>query len=128
MAEQEPLDIEAAVSGNPERVELRMTMPDGREVMETLQPDSAVKVNDGESGFALRLPAVEKGFTARVAAGKAISEPFTITVLPRPATESLTLTFDYPAYTGRPQETKADVPGDIVAPAGTKVLVRGPLN
>ena len=36
----------------------------------------------GETGYALRIPAVEKGFTARVAAGKAITESFTITVQP----------------------------------------------
>ena len=51
MAEQEPLDIEVAIAGKPERVELRMTNPDGREVLESLQPDSAVKTEEGESGY-----------------------------------------------------------------------------
>ena len=97
IAENEPLDIEVAVKGSPERVVLRMTYPDGKESIESLVKDDTVRTEKGETGYALRLPAIPKTFTALAAAGKAVTEPFTITVLPRPIPESLTLTFDYPA-------------------------------
>ncbi len=124
----DPLSIEVALSGKQERVELHLTGPDGKPVVEMLQPDGSVAVEPGESGYALRLPAVEQGFTAKVMAGKAVSAAFTITAVPRPESGDWTVTYDYPDYTGLPDEVKAKASGEIFALAGTKVTVQTLLN
>ncbi|MES2466045.1 MAG: hypothetical protein V4675_01990 [Verrucomicrobiota bacterium] len=124
----DPLSIEVALSGKQERVELHLTGPDGKPVVEMLQPDGSVAVGPGESGYALRLPAVEQGFTAKVLAGKAVSAAFTITAVPRPESGDWTVTYDYPDYTGLPDEVKAKASGEIFALAGTKVTVQTLLN
>ncbi len=124
----DPLSIEVALSGKQERVELHLTGPDGQPVVEMLQPDGSVAVGPGESGYALRLPAVEQGFTAKVLAGKAVSAAFTITAVPRPASGDWTVTYDYPDYTGLPDEVKTKASGEIFALTGTKVTVQTLLN
>ena len=124
----DPLSIEVALSGKQERVELHLTGPDGQPVVEMLQPDGSVAVGPGESGYALRLPAVEQGFIAKVLAGKAVSAAFTITAVPRPASGDWTVTYDFPDYTGLPDEVKTKASGEILALTGTKVTVQTLLN
>ena len=124
----DPLVIEAALSGKAERVELHLTDTDDSPVVEMLQPDAAVLTEPGESGYALRTPAVLHSFTAKVVAGKAVSAAFTITALPRPEPGDWTLTYDYPDYTGLPDEVKTGASGEISALTGTKVSARTKLN
>ncbi|MFN5960081.1 MAG: hypothetical protein ACK5CW_01215, partial [Verrucomicrobiota bacterium] len=124
----EPLNLEAAVKGKPDRVAVRMTLPDGTTVEESLLADPAVKVGEGESGYALRIPAAERSFSGVIAMGRATSPPFTVTVLPRPSVESYTLTWKFPEYTGRKEEMKENAGPEIVAPAGTTVKVKARLS
>ncbi|MES2708337.1 MAG: hypothetical protein V4726_17210 [Verrucomicrobiota bacterium] len=128
LAKGDPLAIEVAVSGKTERVELRMTDAIGRTLVETLMPDAAVKTEEGETGYALRLPAVNEGFTARVVCGKAVSAGFTVTVMERPETGNMTLTYHFPDYMKRADEVKPGASGEIAAFAGTAVSVSAPLN
>ena len=124
----DPLSIEVALSGKQDRVELHLTGPDGKPVVEMLQPDGSVPVQPGESGYSLRLPAVEQGFTAKVLAGKAVSAAFTITAVPRPESGDWTVTYDYPDYTGLPEKVNSEASGEILALTGTKVTVQTNLN
>ncbi len=124
----DPLTISVAHAGRPERIELHLTSPDGKRVVEMLQPDPSVAVPPGEAGYSLRLPSVKETFTAKVTAGKAVSAPFTITAIARPEHGPWTLTYHYPAYTGRPDETKTNASGEIAAPVGTKVSATAALN
>ena len=123
-----PLVIEAALSGKAERVELHFTGPDGKPMVEMLLPDAGIATQTGEAGYALRIPSVAQSFTAKAVAGKAVSAAFTITALPRPAIGDWTLTFDFPDYTGMPDETKTGASGEITALAGTKVSAKAKLN
>ena len=124
----DPLSIEVALRGRSERVELQMTGPEGKTVVEMLLPDGGVAVQPGEQGYALRMPSVNQGFTARVVAGKAVSAGFTIKAVPRPETGSLTLTYHYPDYTGLPDAVKTNASGEVVALAGTRVTVTASLS
>jgi hypothetical protein len=124
----DPLNIGVAVRGSRERVELRMTGPDGRTLIELLTPDAGLALEDGESGYALRIPAVQEGFTARVVCGKAASAPFIIKAVPRPEPGSYTVAYHYPEYAGLPDEVKANASGEISALTGTRVTVSAPLN
>ena len=124
----DPLVIEAALSGRTERVELHLTDINGSPVVEMLQPDGVVVLEPGESGFSLRTPAVLHSFTAKVVAGKAVSAPLTITALPRPEPGEWTLTYDYPDYSGLPDEVKTGASGEIFALTGTKVSAKAKLN
>ncbi|RYD34559.1 MAG: hypothetical protein EOP86_10695, partial [Verrucomicrobiaceae bacterium] len=128
LARGEPLAIEAAVSGKSDRVELRMTDAKGRTLVETLGADAAVEVREGEKGYALRLPSVTEGFTARIVSGKAVSPSFAITVMDRPQTGGMTLTYHFPDYMKRPDEVRANASGEIAAFAGTTVSISAPLN
>ena len=123
----DPLSIEVALRGRRERVELRFTGPDGSELVETLAPDGAVPVLVGEQGYALRLPKVEHGFSARVVAGKAVSATFRIEAIARPEAGPLTITYDYPDYTGLPDAVKPGASGEIAALEGTRVSVAADL-
>ncbi len=120
----DPLSIEVALRGRGERVELQVTGPDGAEVVEALAPDAGVAVFEGERGYALRLPKVERSFKARVVAGKAVSATFSIEAVARPEAGPLTVTYDYPDYTGLPDVVKSGVDGEIAAVEGTRVTVR----
>ncbi len=74
--------------------------------------------------FAVTLPAVERDLLYRVRAGDAISAPFTIRTLTRPALAKLRLTLGFPDYLSRPPLTIDSTDGRIEAVRGTRVGVR----
>ena len=128
IAAGDPLTIAVAVRGGRSRVELQMKAPDGPAVTEVLSRDGSMDLLEGETGYALRIPAVAWSFTAKIAAGKAVSAAFSIKVVPRPEAGSMTITYNYPAYTGLPAEVKSNASGEIQALAGTSVAVHAALS
>jgi len=128
VAQGDPLRIEVAVRGTRERVELQMTGPEGKTLVEMLSPDAGLAVQEGETGYVLKIPAVRDSFTARVVCGKAASAAFSIKAVPRPEPGSLAITYHYPEYTGLPETVRNEASGEIEALSGTRVTVRAPLS
>ncbi|HOZ45180.1 MAG TPA: hypothetical protein PLO37_03765 [Candidatus Hydrogenedentes bacterium] len=58
----------------------------------------------------------------------AVSPTYVIRTVPSPAIEEMALQFTFPAYTGRPPVEERPAKGDIRAPVGTQVVVRGHAN
>ena len=73
------------------------------------------------NAFTYEYANVQRDFTYRIKAGDASTRLYTVTVRDRPSIEDLTLEYRYPAYTGLPDRTETNAPGDIRAPVGTAV-------
>ena len=72
-----------------------------------------------------RAPGAVSGLLRKVARRPAMSRTFRVDTVPPPVVEGLQLSYEFPAYTGRPPEVEADADGDIKAPMGTKVTLEG---
>ncbi|MFO8014135.1 MAG: hypothetical protein R6X20_12615, partial [Phycisphaerae bacterium] len=121
------MEVQVTVANDAvKRCSLRRRMPDGTEqaeYMTTLPADE-----QGHPRFTMTLPPGSESFRYRVHAGDALSRYYDVTVVPPPMVKRIDAHYDYPDYTGRPAETREDIPGDIQALAGTDVTVTARLN
>ena len=67
------------------------------------------------------IPVVTTSFKYRVNCGHALTKYYTVTAVDAPDIESLAVTFDYPAYTGREPSVFKDADVDVSVVSGTKV-------
>jgi hypothetical protein len=74
-------------------------------------------------GYELRIDAVDRTFTYRVRAGRAMSAQYGVTALVPPRVEAIDLRYEYPSFTSLAPREEADG-GDVYAPAGTRVRLR----
>ncbi len=101
----------------------------GSNGVETVERMAAGEVPASEvSEFSMTFPSVQESFRYRVRAGSALSGYYLIRVERRPEVERFTVSYDYPAYAGLPPRTQEGAPGDIVAPAGSKVRLSARFN
>lgn len=108
------------------RAEIRRKLADGSESVERMSPSG--EDAEGRRRFAITFPAVGDSFDYRVRAGSAVSRFFSVEAVPRPVVETLTLRYDFPAYTGwEAVEAESDT-GEIRALAHTEVTVRAAFN
>ncbi len=70
--------------------------------------------------FTFRFSNVQKNTDFRLFSGTVESDEYTLEVLKKPNISGFEVNLDYPAYTGRKDETLQSI-GDLVVPAGTKV-------
>ena len=75
----------------------------------------------GLAVFTMKLPSVEANFKYRVRAGNALSEYYQVRVERRPEAERLKIAYEFPAYTGLSPKVEEGTPGDLTAPAGSKL-------
>ncbi len=108
------------------RAELRRVGEDGVETVESMgrQPESV----PGITVFSMRFASVAEGFRYRVCAGHGVTGYFLVRVDRRPDVERVKLVYEYPAYVGRPPRTEEGMPGDIAAPADTKIKLTAQFN
>jgi hypothetical protein len=71
-------------------------------------------------GYQLRIAALERSFTYKVAAGPAVSRAYSVTALHPSRVQRIELHYDYPAFTGLKPHTEQNG-GDVYGPAGTRV-------
>ena len=71
-------------------------------------------------GYELRINALERSFTYKVAAGPAVSRAYSVTALHPSRVQRIELHYDYPAFTGLKPRLEKDG-GDVYGPAGTRV-------
>ena len=92
-------------------------------------PDQILAVADGYSyrmqqddanTFKYTFKKVQQDIDFYLTANGYRSESFTLHVVPKPMIVSFDTDLDYPAYTGKKDESKRNV-GDLVVPAGTKI-------
>ena len=121
------LEVQVTVANDAvKRCSLRRQMPDGTEQAQymTALPDSP----EGHPRFTMTLPPAAETFRYRVHAGDALTRFYDVRVIPPAVVRQIDAHYEYPAYTGRPAETKEAIPGDIKAVAGTRVAVTARLN
>lgn len=70
--------------------------------------------------FTYRFSNVQKNTDFRLFSGTVESDEYTLEVLKKPNISGFEVALDYPAYTGRKDESLQSI-GDLVVPAGTKV-------
>lgn len=70
--------------------------------------------------FSHRFNNVQDDIDFYLRSGEIRSQDFTLDVLEKPVIDGFTVRLDYPAYTGKRDETLQNI-GDLVVPAGTKV-------
>jgi hypothetical protein len=70
--------------------------------------------------FSYRFNKVQEDTPFRLAAGPVTSRDYDLTVLKKPNISSFEVQLDYPAYTGRRDETLSNI-GDLSVPAGTEI-------
>jgi len=119
------------VRGDPLRVEARFDNPgagqvsvslfvagngDGRERRLSMSP-----TDGSRAAYACELPEVNRPLVYRVEAGRSQSESFEVTIREKPVVAELTVSYDYPAYTGLEPRIEAGATGRIRVPVGTNV-------
>ncbi|MFN2444638.1 MAG: hypothetical protein ABR606_03490 [Vicinamibacterales bacterium] len=115
-------------AGQPLTIAVRLPGSDGA-VVPTLTVGSGAQARsvdmqrDDQNGFAVTLKDVNASFAYSVAAARARSPEYAITVIRPPRVERIDLQFDYPKGLGLAARTEEDG-GDIYGPAGTKVSVK----
>ncbi len=77
----------------------------------------------GTGRFAHVFPSVEAPFSFHVTAGDARSETFRIAVDRRPRVDSMSVTYDYPAYTGMAQRRIEEFDGHLSGLTGTRAVI-----
>lgn len=125
LAEGDALTILVDAPAGTERAELRTQF--GETDSETIERMSVVAITDGTnkdiSRFSVTFPTVSKSFRYRVRSGKAVSAFYDVGVIPRPLVENIAITYRFPEYTGRPEQTIASSDGTISAVSGSTALV-----
>jgi len=121
------MEVQVTVANDAvKRCSLRRRMPDGTEQASYMTALPATE--KGHPRFTMTLPPGSESFRYRVHAGDALTRYYDVTVVPPPMVKRIDAHYDYPDYTGRPNETREDIPGDIQALAGTDVTVTARLN
>ena len=119
----EELEIAVEVSSRAvSSAEVYTPGPDGREVASKMTPLPARE--SGQARFTFSFPPAVESFRYRIRAGDALSRTYAVTVVAPPAVERFHISYEYPAYTGRPREDRPEGDLDIRAVAGTLVEVR----
>ncbi len=116
-----------APKSDSSRAELLIERAGQGQTQERMLKDFASK--DEIPTYKLTIPSLRETFTYRIRIGNALTKRYTITVLPRPAIESLTLTITPPSYTELPSTqivTKVEVP--ISIPVGTHTHIAAAYN
>ncbi|MGB2819898.1 MAG: hypothetical protein WBF17_02880, partial [Phycisphaerae bacterium] len=87
---------------------------------------------DGAVSYAARWPAAVPVKNHRamfvIACGDGRSKPRSFTVLPKPTVRSMTVTYDWPPYTGRGQTSDSGGRVDVEAVKGTTVTIKAEAN
>ena len=83
---------------------------------------------DGTQIYRLTFNSVQESFDYRIRAGAALSEYFSVTAVPTPKIEQLTIAYEHPGYTGLRDREFVTETGDIRALANTRVTVTAQLN
>jgi hypothetical protein len=115
-------------AGQPLTIAVRLPGSDGA-VVPTLFVGSGDKTEpvqmarDDQGRFTVTLEDVKASFAYSVAAARARSPEYTITVVRPPRVERIDLQFEYPRGLGLTARTEEDS-GDIYGPQGTKVTVK----
>ncbi len=126
IARGENLTVELGIHHTKlKRAEIRKRLPDGSETVERM---TLIDDIEGQKTFSLTFPNVQESFTYRVRAGSAVSEFFDVEVVDPPSIESLTIRYDYPEYTGKPDLETVTETGEIRAVARTRVTVTATTN
>ena len=87
-------------------------------------PDKIFEMSVQPDGtFRYTTPPLHESIRYRVRAADAVSEYYTITVVPRPAVAGIEIGYDYPDYTQLTDLPRGPAGGDISAPVGTVVAV-----
>jgi len=94
-------------------------LPANAEILINDFPYAMSKVKDGS--FQYKFNKVQKTAKFRIRSGEITSKEYTLNVIPKPAIASFTANMDYPRYVGKKDEKLTNT-GDMVVPAGTKVL------
>jgi hypothetical protein len=93
-------------------------------------PDDETRVASrrGERAYEIRLPNVKEDIRYRVRVADAESPEFALAVRDLPRATGYRIRYDYPAYTGLPDEEIQALTGDLAAPRGTKARLEVTLN
>jgi len=102
----------------------RKTLPDGSEVSDAM----IAMPTDTGAHFSLTLPPATTGFKYRISAGDALTQYYTVTVVPPPMVDRLELRYDFPPYLAQAPKTDSPSKGDISAVAGTVVTITALTN
>ena len=113
-----PVTIAARVSG--QRIALGRIAP--AVTVESAGASTTLPMVMGESGFELRIPALERSFKYRVTAGPARSNEYGVTALVPARVQRIELRYEYPTFTGLPARHDRNG-GDVYGPAGTRVTL-----
>ncbi len=105
------IELKIEIQGNQLPAEVYITSTSG--------PLKALKSSINK--FSYRFRNVQKSFYFKLEAGGYRSRQFSVSVYPKPVIVSYTVTLDYPAYTGRPNEQLVNT-GDFTVPEGTRIL------
>ena len=80
--------------------------------------------DDSRQKYTFSLPSVLKPLRYRVEIGDSQSAVFDVGVREKPAVDEVEVTYRFPAYLGRPEETFAQREADLEAPIGTQAELR----
>jgi hypothetical protein len=110
------LDVEAEIEnpeGKPYEARLFVTPRDEQETEMPMAPD------DKHVRYTRTLPSILKPFSYRLEIGDSQTQVYTVGVREKPTVSEVEVTFHYPAYLGRPQETFIQKQADLEAPQYT---------
>mgnify|MGYP001197130572 CR=1 FL=1 len=123
-------DLRVAI-GSPVRLEATATGVVPRRAVFEIRPEKGAAREfpvdasiETPGAFALTIASAREGFRYRVRAGDARSAWHEVEVLPAPTARDLVWTLRPPAYTGL-SERALEPDGEIIAPEGSTLLVRG---
>ncbi len=121
LAEGERLRIEVVVANPRVRSAQLLTDSSGTDQAQPMTP-----LGPDENGwprFAFTCPPAREDLRYRIHAGDALSAYFAVRVAPEPRVAGLTVSYQYPAYLGRPDVAEQDPTGDIRAVVNTRVTL-----
>jgi hypothetical protein len=123
----DPLNIQVNIDRpRVRRAELRMQHGEADPVIERMTRSD--ESDTEQSVFAVYFPTVTESFTYRVRSMKAETGEYTVTVVEPPAIEGLTVTWDFPSYTGLADITRTNRGEHITAPVGTHLTFKARYN
>lgn len=117
--EGEEIELNFSYEGE-EEVRLFTRTVSGEEFEESLTPKST---DDEEQSLSYRLPEARSSFDYFLRAGRNESDHFEVKVYPRPTLENATVRYQFPAYTGWPDQV-TDLSNGVSALSGTEVTIK----
>lgn len=108
--QQENYELKIKVTGEEIPVEFFVQTTDARFKME----------KDNGFRFSYLFRSVPSDLTFRIAAGDYLSEPYQLTVRPKPIILNFELMIEFPSYIKKPRE-KVENTGDVTVPEGTRI-------